>query len=276
MRILTILDRIDRRIVYLLLAVVVFVPLKWTIFSLPLPITPEVQSAYDTIQNMPKGKIAWISVVWGPGTQAENRTQMEVLVRHLFMKGVPFILMPWDQQGTKVAEKQVEDLAKELHKKEGVDWISIGYRPGYLMNIIKGSIINMNKTLGTDRHGTPLYEIPMTKGKTISNVGLLIETTPSGTLNDWISYLGQPLQVPIIYCPTAVMVPDGYNYVDTKQVAGMLPGLTGAAQYDELLHHTGFAQRGADALSMAHALVIALIIVGNVGYVLTRRQRGSA
>lgn len=264
---------------YLLLAAVIFIPLKWQIISMPLKVMPEVKSSYDAIEKAAsKRKIAWISITFGPGTQAENRTQIEVLIRHLFNADVPFILLCWDQQGTRIAEQTAEDLAKELNKEEGVDWASTGFRPGYIMQFIKAAIEDMNKTLEKDRNGEPFADLPITKGRTIEDVGLVIEATPAGTVPAWISFLGQPRQKPIIYCPTAVMVPEGYNYVDTKQVCGMLPGLIGAAQYDQLmiekgrLKDKGFAHRASDALSMSHALIIVLIILGNLGYFLSRRQ----
>jgi hypothetical protein len=272
MRLLLNLQKIDRRIMYVLLAVVVAIPLMWNVLDMPLPVMSEVQSSYNTIENMQPGKIAIVSAIWGPGTQAENRTQTEAIVRHLFKKGVPFILIPWDLQGTKIVEKLVEDLAVEYHKKEGVDWASTGYRPAYILQFIKAITQNMNQTLTADRRGISFAKLPITRNKTIDNVGLVVETTPSGTVQVWISFLGQTRDIPIIYCPTAVMVPEGYNYVDTKQVAGMLPGLVGAAQYDELLKHKGFSQRGANALSMAHALIIVLIILGNLGYIMSRRH----
>ncbi len=261
---------------YILLAVVVFVPLYWSTLSMPLPIMPEVQSAYNTVQDLPKGKIAWVFDTWGPGTAAENQFQMEAIVRHLFKRGIPFILIPFDVQGTKYAEQAVVDIAKSMGKKEGVDWISLGFRPLLILQISKGSQQDMNGTLKNDRRGIPLTKIPMTKGKTINDVGVIVETTPSATVAAWIAYLGQPKRIPIIYCPTSVMVPDGYNFVDSKQVAGMLPGLVGAAQYDKLVDEKGytklFSYRGANALSAAHALIILLIILANIGFFVSRRQ----
>jgi hypothetical protein len=275
MRFLYNLQKIDRRIMYLLLAVVVIIPLTWDVIRMPLTVMPEVKGVYDTIENLPTdgSKVVIVSIWWNAGTKAENQTQVEVIARHLFMRGVPFMLMPWDQQGTKIADKAVADIAAELHKQYGKDWINIGYRPGYLDQILPALAQNPWKTLGNDQNGTPMSKIPMMqKVKSVDNFGLVVETTPAGTLPAWISRFNQPFKIPLAYAPTAVMVPEGYNYVDSHQVVGMLPGLVGAAQYDELLHHRGFAARGANALSFAHALIIVLIILGNLGYFLSRRQ----
>lgn len=286
MRLLTNLHMIDRRIMYLLLAVFIFIPLHWNKLSMPLPIMPEVRSTYNTIQQMKEGQIALIFDSWGPGTAAENRIQTEALMRHLFKHNTPFMLICFDQQGTKLAEKSAEDIAKQMGKEEGIDWISSGFRPMGAMQLSKGIIQDLNATLKVDRNGKKLSAIPMMvdkntkKVKTINNIGLVVEATASGSVGGWIAFLCQPKQIPLIYCPTSVMVPEGYNYIDSKQVAGMLPGLVGAAQYDKLVngeaHKKLFSYRGSNALSWAHALIILLIILGNVGYFMSRRQTGRA
>lgn len=278
MRFLVNLQKIDRRIMYLLLAALIFITLRWGLVRMPLPVMDEVKGVYNTIDSIPndkiKGKIVVISIMWNAGTQAENRTQLEVVARHMFMRGVPFAIVPWDQQGTQIADKTVRDVAKELHKTYGKDWINIGYRPptNYEMQILSMGQDTW-RAWGKDMNGTPMSQIPMMKGvRNAQKFGMVLETTGSATLPAWISFMGQTYKVPIAYGPTAVMVPEGYNYVDTGQIVGMIPGLVGAAQYDEMLHHRGFAARGADALSMAHLLIIVLIILGNLGYFISRRQ----
>ena len=46
--------QLDRRIIYTLVALAVAFPLIWPI-GLPIRITPEVQSVFDTIENLPEG-----------------------------------------------------------------------------------------------------------------------------------------------------------------------------------------------------------------------------
>jgi hypothetical protein len=49
-------------------------------------------------------------------------------------------------------------------------------------------------------------------------------------------------------------------------------GLRGAAEYEALLGRRGVATAGMDAQSATHALIIVLILVGNVGYLASRRR----
>ena len=100
--------------------------------------------------------------------------------------------------------------------------------------------------------------------------------TPSGTLDYWIAYVYGSYRTPLIYCPTAVMAPEGYNPLDAGQIKGMLTGMKGAAEYESLLGRQDFATRAAGALSTSHLLIIVLIIAGNIGYISSRRRRSES
>jgi hypothetical protein len=284
MRFLINLQSIDRRIVYVLLAVVVGLFLWWDPIHQKLPVTPEVKGVYTTIEKLakenaklPEGqkKIAVISVFWNAGTLGENKPQTMVVAKHLFKEGVPFAVLPFDQMGTQLAYNAIDSMAKDMGKTYGKDWIAFGWQPLFDQTL-QALTVDVPGRLKKDRNGTPVNQIPMMKGiKTARDFGMVLEVTGSGTVGSWISYVGQPLQVPIAYAPTGVMVPDGYNLLDAKQICGMLPGLIGATKYEEALGERGFASRAANSLSASHVLIILLIVLGNIGYYLSRRQRES-
>ena len=69
------------------------------------------------------------------------------------------------------------------------------------------------------------------------------------------------------------MAPEGYNPLDAGQIKGMLTGMKGAAEYEPLLDAKDFATRAAGSLSTSHLLIIVLIIIGNIGYISSRRRR---
>jgi len=77
---------------------------------------------------------------------------------------------------------------------------------------------------------------------------------------------------------TAVMAPDFYPYFETGQFSGMLAGMKGAAEYEDAiaekygLKETRRAMAGMGAQSAAHLLIMVFVILGNVGYFLTRRK----
>lgn len=259
---------------YLLLAAFVAYPLIWP-WEMPLAVTPAVKGVYNTIEDMPRDKIAIISIIWDAGTIAENRPQTEAIMRHLFMLDKKFAIVAFAPQGSKFAYDSAERIANEMGKKYGVDWVHWGYRPSSaLVPLMIAFARDIPHTIRKDTHGTPLEQIPMMKGvKDIHDVGLIAEITPSGTIDYWIAYIHGPYRTPLVYGPTAVMAPEAFNALDAGQINGMLPGMQGAAVYERLLGRKDFAVKAMGALSTSHMLIIALIIVGNIGYIVSRRRK---
>jgi hypothetical protein len=72
---------------------------------------------------------------------------------------------------------------------------------------------------------------------------------------------------------TAVQAVMIYPYFQTDQISGFLGGLKGAAEYERLVGLDGAGVRGMDAQSSAHGLMVLFILLGNLGYVMSRRRR---
>lgn len=268
------LQKIDPRIMYLLLAAVIAASLIWQV-RLPIVVTPAVRGAYDAVESVTQDQIALISIIWSSGTIAENQPQTEVLIRHMFNSNKRFAIVAFDPQGNKFSYDSATRIAKELGKEYGKDYVHWGYRPiSNLIPLMQSFPRDVPGVMGKDYHGTPLSQIPAMRGiKTIDDIGLIAEVTPSQTLEAWIAFIYGPYRTPLIYAPTAVMAPEGFNPLDAGQIRGMLIGMKGAAEYEKLLEHEDFASRAAGALSASQLLIMGLIILGNIGYINSRRSR---
>lgn len=272
------LHSIDRRYLYILIALAVIAPLIVRPRTHPSVIFPEVSKTFKVIDKVPKNQIVIISVTWGPGTMAENGPQTEVLMRHMFQRGVKFAVVCWDPQGSTWSYKIGDALQKEYGKKYGVDWVHIGYKPiGNLFVVVSGMAEDFHKVMGKDRNGTKLSQLPVTANiRTSKDIGAVVEITPSATVGVWISFFSQPKKVPLLYCPTAVQAAEAYPFLDSGQIKGMLNGVIGAAQYETLI---GRGNERTDAaayswsLSIAHIFILLLILLGNIGFAARARQQ---
>jgi hypothetical protein len=75
---------------------------------------------------------------------------------------------------------------------------------------------------------------------------------------------------------TAVSAPDFFAYLHSRQLVGLLGGLRGAADYEEM---AGLPGRGIDGMgpqTFGHILIVLFIIAGNIGYLMSRRKRKGA
>lgn len=278
MRILTILQNLDRRILYVLIAIVLAIPLIKRPASHPTPdaVFPEVRGAYDTIDRVPEGKIVLLSNTWGAGTKAENEPQLQALMRHMFAKHIKFVVLSWDAGGSEISYQSALDVQKDMHATYGKDWIHLGYKTGVATAIAAGigedfqSVFTMDKT-----NKWKISEAPATRFvKNGKQIGAVVDITSTGMMGVWMPYLTMPKHIPLIYCPTAVMAVVAYPYLDSGQLKGMMNGVMGAVQYETLIGRGKVptdASATAAALSYAHIYILALIVIGNVGYILAKR-----
>jgi hypothetical protein len=85
--------------------------------------------------------------------------------------------------------------------------------------------------------------------------------------------------VPILVGATAVSVPGMMPFYPT-QISGILNGLAGAGEYEYLLnlkYGYPYAQGPSlDAQSLGHVLILLFIVIGNIGYLLTRSKGGKS
>lgn len=265
------LQTIDRRIMYVLLILVMSIPMFVPI-SLPTAISPEVRGVYDAIENIEEGKIAILSGDWGAGTLAESLPQTEALMRHLFERKVKFAILPFAPQTSVLMYNTAERIGAEYGAEYGKDWVNWGWKAIPMFAFLKGMSRDIPGQIKTDYAGTPIAEIPMMEGvKDIEDVGFVCHITPVGNIMVWVAFVHAVYGTPIAYAPTAVMVAQGYDPLDAKQLVGMLPGLVGGAQYEMLLERPGNGVRWSNSLSFADLLMIFLIAIANIGYFMGKR-----
>lgn len=275
MNLLVNLQNIDRRILYVVIAIVLSVPLIMRPSKHPDAVFPEVQGAYNVIDSIPEGKIVLVSTSWGAGTMAENEPQLEALMRHMFAKKIKFAIMSWEPGGSEITYKSALRIQNDVNAKYGRDWVHLGYKTGSASAIISGLSQDFQAFMKQDKLGTPLSELPAVSFvKNYKQIGAVTDITSVGLMDYWIAYLTTPKHIPLIYCPTAVMSASAYPQLDSGQLKGMLNGVMGAVQYETLI---GRGSESTDAsaiswaLSAAHIYIIVLIILGNLGYLVAKR-----
>ncbi|MHB9134152.1 MAG: hypothetical protein ACYDBB_24035 [Armatimonadota bacterium] len=300
------LQSIDRRWVYLLLAATLVSTLLMNKTVDPI-VLPSVQQLYTAVDQAKAGdddgKIILVGMTFSAGTIGENGNQARALIRHLMLTHKRFAVMSISEpQGATYAQRITEDIAKQYGYEYGKDWINFGYQIGTLAFFkafprdIPGTLHGVDAT-----QGKPLDSFPIMHGiKTINDVALHVEITASSSMLDWLQIV-QPTTKPrlkIGYACTGVMATEAYPFLDSHQLIGMMPGLKGAADYEKLVDELEDREMKAGrvkeafnpelmksvpafhyparklmfAQGAAHLLLIVLIILGNVGLLLSRRR----
>ena len=278
------LARIDRRWIFLLIALSVIIPLLFKL-KIPTRTSPIVQDIYDKVEALPPGSKVLVSFDFGPGTVPENWPMAATAVRHVLIKEHKLYLMTLWATGTDIITRSVDEIVKVdfPNAEYGVDYVNLGYKAGN-QGVINSIVANFKTLFTGDYAGVPIDQIELTKPiNTVGDFDLII-AIDSGFpgVKEWVQFAGDRSNVPVAGGVTAVEAPLLYPYYP-RQLLGLMGGLQGAAEYEAALvaGPPEYNEKSEDANSkmgpqtVAHLVILALIVVGNIAYFLGKaRARG--
>lgn len=264
---------IDRRIIFLLVAAGVIVPLLFPI-NLPVTVTPRVRAAYEAIDALPPGSKVLLSMDYEPDIMAELMPMSIAVLRHCFRKHIQVVAMTLYPAGTGLGERVLNIASRAEGAVRSRDYVWLGYKSGFQV-VMLGIGENLRGMYPVDFYGTPLDSIPMMRGvNTYAQVAMVINLSGSSAADYWIQFAQGRYHAPLVLGCTAVMATDYYPYLSSRQILGLIGGMKGAAEYERLIDIFGDGRRGMDAQSLVHLIVVLLVIVGNVALFASKRIVG--
>ncbi|MCS7258762.1 MAG: hypothetical protein NZ601_05320 [candidate division WOR-3 bacterium] len=278
MRVFEALAKIDRKIIFLILAVVIIVPLIKPI-GLISKASTRAKAVFDAVESIPPGKPLMISIDFDPGSMPELYPMLLAILRHAFARDVKVIVLGLWLTGMGLGEQALTTVASEYSKKYGVDYVFLGWRSGVLP-VVLGMGEDIKKTFPTDYYGTPLESLAMMSNiRNYRDIPFFISLSAGDPgMNTWIAYAQARYGLKMGAGTTAVSAADAYPYLQTGQLTGLLGGMKGAAEYEFLVKERGYskeisqATQAMDSQSLAHLLILILIVLGNIGYLFIRKQ----
>lgn len=229
-------------------------------------ISPETERFKSMVDSLPAGSIVMVSFDHEASTIAEVRPLATALVRHLFSRNIRIIGLSLFAEGTAIGNQVLSLAAEEYGKKYGEDWVFLGFRPQYQAAIL-GIGENLANVFPRDYYGRSVTELPLVAGVTnYSQITMVVSVADGDLAYAWVDYAHTRYGARVAAMVTAVMVTSYMPYYASGQLAGLVNGLKGAADYERLLGKPGAAIRGMDAQSLAHAVILLLILGGNIAY----------
>ena len=279
---------IDRRWIFLFVVLSVIVPILVPL-GLPISTTSSTQMAFDFVEELKPGDVVLLSFDYGPSSAPENDPMAEGFMRHCLTKDlrvVVCVLYPLGALG--LANDVVARIAQEFpNKVYGTDYVNLGYKDGdrAVMRRMGESIAD---AFPTDVNGRPIADLPIFHGiRSIRQIKVVF-TAATGLIGEWwITLVHAQFGTPVIIGPTAVSAPKYYAYISSGQLAGMLGGMKGAAEYEQLIAkkypdlgnyykrtRLFTAVKGMDAQTAIHFVIIVFILIGNVAFFASRLRQG--
>lgn len=281
----------SRRLIYLLMLVAVAAPVLFGVSQAPSRLV-SAERMYDVVERVEfqRGNVAMVFMDFGPNTLAENEPQATVLLEHLFRRRIPVIVLSQYQQAESFLRRIPLEVAGRLEKempgerwRYGEAWINAGYKavPTVFMQSL-AKTPDVSKFLGRDVTGMPIVNYPnFASIGALEGVRLVGEITGLvGVFDTVVQFLQKDGYRPLlVHGCTSITIPEAYIFLDSGQLRGLLEGIAGAAWYSEVQkrnfpHSDNLKLLVTNtALSAAHIVIIALIILGNVAPFISRRLR---
>jgi len=275
-------QRIDRRVLYVILILAVAVPdlykvVTGKIMALPVHTYSSTQGLYDTIEKLPRDKLVMVAADWGFASQGENEPQTIAVLRHLMSRKQKFITWTTNPGiNTYYMDEILMKLAKEYGLQYGTDWLNCGYRymtydqQHVFIVPLMGDICG---TLKSDYFGRPLRDYPIMHGvRNLAQVSLVYSIGADAFYEKWLGLAQKQYGIKVGFGSTNVMVPQALPFFASGQLCGLLEGMNGGAQYENLVGHKANATRGMSSQSLAHLTIVLFVILGNLGYFAQRAK----
>jgi len=280
------LANIDRRWIFLAMAVAVAVPIA---MQLEFPEAPSQQArnVFAEIDKLKPGDKVLMAWDFDPSTAGELDPMATAFARHCCEKQVKMYFITLIPVGPQMIDGTVDKVIKPDFPKlvYGEDYVNLGYKSGGEA-VIKVIVTDLRSLYTTDSRGTNIDQIPMCKEvKNLQQMDLVINISGSypGT-KEWVQYAVTPYpnDIKMVAGCTGVQAPLLYPYIP-GQLKGLLGAIKGAAEYEQLVveNYLGDdpdkkyleAKRRMGPQLFAHLLMILLIVAGNVIYFTQRNDK---
>ncbi len=276
---------VDRRVIFIFIFVSVAAPLLFPV-TFREKATLVVRDVFEKVESLPEGSTVLLSYDFDPAMAPEVQPMANAFTRHCLAKGHKIIFMCLFATGQGQMEVTFEDVIRPEFPEavDGEDYVNIGYKAGNegVLNVI---ITDFKKMFPTDVNAVPYDSIAVFDGiKSCKDLDLVISIGGGRPgIKEWVLFVGDPGGVPIATGVAAVVAPQLYPYYP-KQLIGILGGIKGAAEYESelVVRHPRFENSPTPGLkmmgpqTMAHIVIMAFIIIGNVTFFTQKRKEGKS
>ena len=288
------LGEIDRRYIFILIALSVLIPLvKSDWIKMPIKTTQNTQIVFDELSKLKAGDKILVSFEYGASTKPEIHPMAIALLNQMFSKGIKVYIISLWPEGVIMAKDVVTNVinSEVFELVDGGDYVMFDYKVGGEI-VIKNIASDFRGVYMQDINKKSISQIPMMKDiYSVEDFDFVFDLSAGVPGNaEWVQYACDPKNVPLSSGCTSIMVTDAIPYVESGQLKGILAGMPGAAEYENLVNNfmkndlenenivnfenilPGKATSRMSAQSLAHIIMVLFIIIGNVSYFLSRKK----
>ncbi|WP_010586093.1 hypothetical protein [Schlesneria paludicola] len=287
---LDVLNSLDRRWIFLTMAIAVAAPILFQIGSDETP-SPPSKRLFDYVETLPAGSHVLLAMDFDPNTSAELMPMALAFTRHCCLRQHKLYFVTLWGTGLPMIDQTIKTVIEEEFSggdnpyRYGKNYVNLGYLAGEAV-AINQLTSDIRKARSQDVRGISLDDLPIMKDVSSLKEMQLILNASGGDpgAKQWVQYAGTPLGIPLAAGCTGVQSTQLFPYYP-DQMLGLVTGIRGANEYESMLaakYPDPYAQMSKRPASLrggpqrwAHRLMIALIVLGNGIHLANRFRRSS-
>lgn len=291
-----ILNNLDRRWVFLMMAIAVAIPI---LSGLTFPEAPSLQArnVFAEIERLPPGSRVLMAWDYDPSTEGELEPMATAFTLHCCertralrangQEGLKMYFLTLLPAGPQMIERSLNQIIRADYPElvYGEDYVNLGFKSGNEA-VIKVIITDLRGLYTTDAKGTNIDLIPMCRDvENLQEMDLICNVSGAypGT-KEWVQYAVSPFpeDIRLVAGCTGVQAPLFYPYIP-NQIRGLLGAIKGAAEYEDLVVTSYLgddpddkyleAKRRMGPQLTAHLLMVVLILLGNWVFYMQKKHR---
>lgn len=271
------LQKLDKRWIYVMIFLSCILPFfpGFQFLNMKFGETKETIALYENIEMLKEDDAIYLDWAFDPTLAAELLPMIEQTMKQCFDKKLRIFIYYPVITGISLGENLIEKIKSEEgyeHIEEGVHYQHLGYIPiGVDMLLF---------SMYSDFKGTFGKEGKIFKGiKTFADIKYMVTYAGSAHPESYI-ILQRRFGFKMGTGVTAVMGPDFIPFLQTGQLDGMLFGLKGAAEYENLRVKAGAdpkynqkANSGMASLTLSHLVMFLFIGIGNFIFFFDKKRK---
>lgn len=240
----SVLESVDKRILYLILAVVASIGL-FVQAEVKVDPDPYAKDWYAGVMQLPEDKPVLLQTDWTNSTRGENAGHMEAILKLLMARKIKFVMYGFDPQSPEVARIIIRTINAD-RKAKGLpeyvrwrDYVDVGYFPNAENSLVAvgnnpKQFFNAKSVKDDTGRDGKAFDAPFMAGVSkLSDFSALIVVTASDTIDYAVQRLSG--KIPIYTNVTGVVGPTVLPYYQSKQLAGVGVGLKGVYDIEYMM-----------------------------------------